>query len=322
MQGNDDGAPFFFSDASVFRAPLAERGFEPSMSQPTDLPSMSSLSELAFDDVNAATHELLSISNDGFFRMLQTANPEMNLPHQSEIEGLNIEMSSLMASDSNMMFGSCSQSLLQAINLASSVQPQDKRTEDYLQSVVATQVALDKNQFPAVTHSFKNFSTERESDDAASATRSASAVSDEYRSSEDCFREPKRAPKRDKMRRRGVVASINKRKPTREEFDSDVAFSQAWSEWRSVRQRNNAAVQRSREKAKAKKAIHRQFQRDKERKVAQLAMEAEMLRKNVDVLLKAVNDPSALTAIEQAWVQTLSHSNTGTVLASQCALYS
>ena len=81
-------------------------------------------------------------------------------------------------------------------------------------------------------------------------------------------------------------------------------------------------VQRSREKAKAKKAVHRQFQRDKERKAAQLAMEAEMLRKNVDVLLKAVSHPSTLTAIEQAWVQTLSHSNTGTVLASQCALYS
>jgi hypothetical protein len=81
-------------------------------------------------------------------------------------------------------------------------------------------------------------------------------------------------------------------------------------------------VQRSREKAKAKKAVHRQFQRDKERKAAQLAMEAEMLRKNVDVLLKAVSHPESLTAIEQAWVQTLSHSNTGTVLASQCALYS
>lgn len=53
-----------------------------------------------------------------------------------------------------------------------------------------------------------------------------------------------------------------------------------------------------------------------------MTMEAEILRKNVDVLLRAIRAPGSLTAIEQAWVQTLSHSTAGPTLASQCALFS
>jgi hypothetical protein len=196
MQADDDRASFHFSAASAFKQPsVVERyGSETSMTSlpPFDSTSMSSFkSELEFDEGSAAAHqalltEHLTLSNDGFFRMLQEANPEVTVPSMSELEGLNIEMSSLMAADnSNGLVNMSSQSLLHAINLASSVPPQDRHAESFLQSVVATQHAIDTNGYPSIAQTFKGFSGESENGDGINDTRSGSAFSDLSRSSEE-----------------------------------------------------------------------------------------------------------------------------------------
>jgi cell division protein FtsB len=113
---------------------------------------------------------------------------------------------------------------------------------------------------------------------------------------------------------------VPKRQPKRSDFASEEAFVAAWTQWREVREKNNAAVQRSREKAKLKKTQQRQALRAQEREFDALRQEVVVLRKNVSLLLKAVSQPALLTDIERAWVQTLSTSEGGGTLASQCSL--
>ncbi|EGD73902.1 hypothetical protein PTSG_05597 [Salpingoeca rosetta] len=112
-----------------------------------------------------------------------------------------------------------------------------------------------------------------------------------------------------------------RKQPNREDFDTDDAFSAAWSEWRAIRERNNAAVHRSREKAKARKLLDKQALEEREREFQRLKTAVEMLNKNVQLLIKARRSPEQLTSLEEAWLQTLCHSDTGILLASQCALF-
>lgn len=91
-------------------------------------------------------------------------------------------------------------------------------------------------------------------------------------------------------------------------------------QWREVREKNNAAVQRSREKAKQKKSAQRQALRAQEREHELLKQEAVLLRKNVDLLIKALAQPMQLNEIEKAWVHTLSTAEGGAALAGQCSI--
>jgi hypothetical protein len=87
-----------------------------------------------------------------------------------------------------------------------------------------------------------------------------------------------------------------------------------------VREKNNAAVQRSREKAKVRKSQQRQVLRMQEREHLLLQHEATLLRKNVELLIKAVREPRALDDVERSWVSTLTTSPGGALLAGQCSI--
>ncbi|EDQ91885.1 uncharacterized protein MONBRDRAFT_36000 [Monosiga brevicollis MX1] len=265
--------------------------------------------------------DLLTVNQDDLFRMLQEADPSLSVPHLSTIEGLNIEVShSVNVDDLPTASGHTFDGFLQAINLASSVQPRDERTSDLLQPVVAISAALDDDTYRLMPMKqlFKGVGSEMGSTTSGSDTSSQPNTPLSFMTEHSGKRGSHSMSELDFKRKK----LGSKRKPERDAFDSEEAFSLAWQEWRSVRQKNNAAVHKSRQKAKARRAVDRHAAREKERKAAQLAMEAEMLRKNVDVLIKAVRTPDTLTPIERAWVQTLSHSSTGPTLAGQCALYS
>lgn len=80
-------------------------------------------------------------------------------------------------------------------------------------------------------------------------------------------------------------------------------------------------MHRSREKAKVRKAMDRQALEDREREFQRLKTAVDMLEKNVHLLIKARRTPDQLTPLEEAWLQTLCHSDSGLLLASQCALF-
>lgn len=202
---------FQFSERSVFKKPTPIQRHDLKNGMTSLQLDQTNTIKLEMDLETDATMqqtllaEALTMSNDGFFRMLQEANPELSFQHMSDLEGLNIEMSSLMAPDmSGSLMSASSHSLMQAINLASSVQPQDQQAESLLQSVVAIGAQLDANEYPlmSMSQTFKGFSGESENGDAdindMRSSRTTSALS-EQSSSDDSFPSRKKASRKEKV---------------------------------------------------------------------------------------------------------------------------
>lgn len=100
----------------------------------------------------------------------------------------------------------------------------------------------------------------------------------------------------DPHRKSGGPHSGTQRRPTREDYEDEAEYCAAYHRWRQVRDRNNDAVKRSREKYKAKKrstdAVSRREQ--------DLRAEVSKLKAHLALFAKALRAPAQLTLLEQA----------------------
>lgn len=101
------------------------------------------------------------------------------------------------------------------------------------------------------------------------------------------------------MRKSGGPHSGTQRRPTREEFEDEAEFCAAYQRWRQVRDRNNDAVKRSREKYKAKKKST-EVVSSRER---ELEEQLESLKARLALFARALTKPGSLSAEEQESLQ-------------------
>lgn len=93
--------------------------------------------------------------------------------------------------------------------------------------------------------------------------------------------------------------SGTQRRPLREEFDDDAEYCQAYHRWRQVRDRNNDAVKRSREKYKSKrKSAEPSTTRERELEQKMGSLQCQLV-----LLARALTGNGTLTPLEQAEVQ-------------------
>lgn len=95
----------------------------------------------------------------------------------------------------------------------------------------------------------------------------------------------------------------NKREPTRDEFDSEEQYQEAWTKWRGTRDNNNESVKRSRENAKMKRKDHEELCVQRESENQELLKEVLNLRQQVSCLNKVLEAPDSLTTHEQQMVR-------------------
>ncbi|EGD73195.1 hypothetical protein PTSG_04909 [Salpingoeca rosetta] len=122
-----------------------------------------------------------------------------------------------------------------------------------------------------------------------------------------------------RRRRRNIPRFVQ---PQRSEFESDAAFEAALERWKSYREKNNASVRKSRERARERDQLCRRVLRDTEQRRQQLVATATTLRSNLRLLLRAFHADTTLTPLEAAWVQTLVRSKDGLQLATEASLTS
>eukprot|EP00049_Salpingoeca_infusionum_P011159 m.192379 g.192379 ORF g.192379 m.192379 type:complete len:308 (+) comp14854_c0_seq3:178-1101(+) len=286
------------------------------------------------------------------FQMCQQVDPELAQPSQSQLVGLDLEFPSLSFPPLHIPTESMN---VDALDLPQASQPLHQPTnfrdalrnltgvsssssqDSSLSSSTARQhetMAASKTTAKSTTKPTTKAATKpaakrkpkgkgKRADSASAATSAPGSASGSAAASVTATPPPGPEPvcaKESILTTLGISKSRFVRKqPVPQDFATPEAFSDAWEAWRALRKKNNAAVQKSRAKARVRKQTAEQVQAEQQKDNARLKEEADNLRKNVVLLLKSLKGV-ALTDGEQMWLNALKAGPLTPVLASQCAL--